>query len=128
MEKLSFITGQQHIGIPTRDIAKTVAFYEQFGFTTQWKEPETSTPTFLELGNLVIETYLEDEVADCNGGIDHIALNVTDVEKARDYVIGELGYSMLEDDITFLPFYDKGVRFFTILGPNHEKVEFNQRL
>ena len=42
------------------------------------KEPACS---FLQLGNLVIETY-EDPVALCDGAINHIALNCLDIEKA----------------------------------------------
>ena len=34
----------------------------------------------------------------------------------------------LQDEIHFLPFWDKGVRFFTIKGPNEEKIEFSQFL
>ena len=30
------------------------------------------------------------------------------------------------DTIHFLPFWDNGVQFFTIEGPNKEKVEFSQ--
>ena len=33
---------------------------------------------------------------------------------------------MLDSEINSLPFFEKGVRFFTILGPNAEKIEFNQ--
>lgn len=34
----------------------------------------------------------------------------------------------LQDEIHFLPFWDNGVRFFTIKGPNEEKIEFSQFL
>ena len=38
------------------------------------------------------------------------------------------GYELLDDAVRFLPFWARGVRFFTILGPNGEKVEFSQKL
>ena len=40
----------------------------------------------------------------------------------------QAGYTMLDKEVQFLPFWEKGVRFFTILGPNGEKVEFSQML
>ena len=36
--------------------------------------------------------------------------------------------STTKDTIHFLPFWDNGVRFFTIEGPNKEKIEFSQYL
>ena len=33
-----------------------------------------------------------------------------------------------KDTIHFLPFWENGVRFFTIEGPNKEKIEFSQYL
>ena len=32
------------------------------------------------------------------------------------------------DTVHFLPFWENGVKFFTIEGPNKEKVEFSQYL
>lgn len=32
MEMKDIATGLQHIGIPTNDIAETIAFYEKLGF------------------------------------------------------------------------------------------------
>ena len=62
-----------------------------------------------------------------SGAIDHIALDVVDIDTA--FEIAQAGkYNLLDDSIQFLPFWENGVKFFTILGPNGEKVEFNQRL
>ena len=38
------------------------------------------------------------------------------------------GYEIADTAINFLPFFENGVKFFTIIGPNREKVEFNQYL
>jgi len=117
-------TGIQHLGIPTTDIAATIAFYEGLGFETTWTNGEVA---FLQLGTLVVETYIADEVAMKNGAIDHVALNVKDIEAAwRD--AQACGYETEDKEINFLPFLENGVRFFTIIGPNREKVEFNQML
>lgn len=61
-----------------------------------------------------------------SGAIDHIALNVTDIDAVFSK-IKELGYEMLDDNIRFLPFWEYGVRFFTIIGPNKEKIEFCEK-
>ena len=75
----------------------------------------------------MIETYQNHQATMSHGSIDHIALDVTDIEAAYAE-IGKLGYTVLEDGIQSLPFWAKGVRFFTIEGPNKEKVEFSQML
>ena len=116
------VTGIQHLGLPTEDIKKTVDFYHGLGFETIWN---SETVYFLQLGTLVIETYKVDAAAKANGAIDHVALNVKDTEAAwRD--AQACGYETEDTEINFLPFFEKGVRFFTIIGPNREKVEFNQ--
>ena len=40
----------------------------------------------------------------------------------------ELGYEMLDDHIRFLPFWEYGIKFFTIAGPNREEIEFCEKL
>jgi len=117
-------TGIQHLGIPTKDYAATLAFYHSLGFETIWENGEVA---FMKLGTLVVETYVSEEVALKNGAIDHVALNVKDIEAAwRD--VQAAGYELADKEINFLPFLENGVRFFTIIGPNREKVEFNQML
>ena len=117
-------TGIQHLGIPTEELEKTVAFYQGLGFETTWTNGEVA---FLQLGSLVIETYKVEASAKLNGAIDHVALNVNDIEAAwRD--AQACGYETEDTAINFLPFFENGVKFFTIIGPNREKVEFNQAL
>ena len=118
------VTGIQHLGIPTRNIRATMDFYRNLGFETIWENGEVA---FMQLGTLVIETYLAEETAQRNGAIDHVALNVNDIEAAwRD--AQACGYETQDTEINFLPFFERGVKFFTIIGPNREKVEFNQFL
>ena len=40
----------------------------------------------------------------------------------------EQGYEIVSNGIEALPFWEKGVRFFLILGPNQERIEFNEIL
>lgn len=117
------VTGIQHLGIPTADLEKTIAFYHSLGFVTIYEQKDFVA--FLQLGTLVIETYAAEKPAMANGAIDHVALNVKDIEAAwRDAQV--CGYETADKEINFLPFFEKGVKFFTIIGPNREKVEFNQ--
>ena len=119
------VTGIQHLGIPTADLNKTIEFYQGLGFEVTWQNP--GEVAFLQNGTLVIETYAVDAPAMKNGAIDHVALNVKDIEAAwKD--AQACGYETEDTAINFLPFFEKGVKFFTIIGPNREKVEFNQLL
>lgn len=125
-----WITGLDHIGLPTDDLEKTLAFYENLGFTLlhQTQNPETGEKVaFLGLQGVVIETYQCPKAAMINGAVDHLALAVTDIQAVWEALEGK-GIQILDDRIQQMPFWEKGVRFFTILGPNHEKIEFLQKL
>ena len=119
-------TGIQHIGVPTNDIEKTIAFYTALGFEVAHRtENDGEQVAFLKLGDLVVETYQNFRAVGEAGAVDHIAINVTDVKKAREIADG-MGLEVIEEGK--LPFWENGVQYFTILGPNREKLEFNQYL
>ena len=130
MSFASILNGAQHIGLPTNDMDKTMAFYHGLGFTTAM---ETVNPAngervaFLKLNDLMIETYENHAAAETTGAIDHIALDTTDIEQAFA-LCRAAKLTLLDQEIQFLPFWQNGVRFFTVLGPNAEKIEFCQRL
>lgn len=127
MKWMENITGLQHIGIPTNHIEKTVEFYKKIGFSVALDtKNKDSRVVFLKLGDLVVETYQEPAAAMRDGAINHMALNVKDIDQAYQYVKG-LGVQVLEE-VTFLPFWEKGVKFFIIQGPNMERIEFAQYL
>lgn len=130
MNLQTYTTGIQHIGIPTNDIEKTIEFYKKLGFETALQtinEEAGEKVAFLKLKTLVIETYGNKQAKLTNGAIDHVAINVKDIEEVYHY-IEEKQMNTTNDEIHFLPFWEKGVRFFTIEGPNKEKVEFSQYL
>ncbi|MBR3019081.1 MAG: VOC family protein [Clostridia bacterium] len=119
-------TGLQHIGIPTNALDQTIDFYNSLGFETALRTANGDEQVaFLRLGNLVIETYQNFKAAGINGAVDHIAINVTDVDEARR-IADSMGLEVIEEGQ--LPFWENGVKYFTILGPNREKLEFNQYL
>ena len=130
MDLKTYTTGIQHIGIPTNDIEKTIAFYQKLGFEIALQtvnEEADEKVAFLELETLVIETYENKAAKMESGAIDHVAINVKDIEEVYRYIEAEK-MNTTKDTIHFLPFWDNGVRFFTIEGPNKEKVEFSQYL
>ena len=123
------VSGLQHVGIPTKDIDSTIRFYEGLGFKVahQARGNANARIVFLRLGNLTVETYEKPAAVGTAGAVDHIALDVTDVEKAYEAAKAG-GYKILQDGIQFMPLWENGVRFFIIFGPNEEKIEFNQKL
>ncbi len=125
MNWMENVKGLQHIGIPTNDIAKTVEFYKKLGFDAVLETVDGDTKVvFLKLKDLVIETYENNMVALRDGAIDHIALDVADIEEAYAYVT-RLEIKILKE-ITYLPFWDNGVKFFIAEGPNLERLEIAQ--
>lgn len=125
------VTGIQHIGLPTNDLKKTVEFYKSLGFEVIY---ETTLPTdyvvFLRLKTICIEAFQaigEPCAVGKSGAIDHISLDVDDIE-ATWQAVKQAGYTPLETEIDGLPYFEKGVRFFNITGPNAETIEFCQKL
>lgn len=131
MKKLGdFALGLQHVGLPTNDLKATIAFYESLGFETVYQvrnEAAGEDVAFLRLKNLTIEAYENGQAAMQSGAIDHIAIDVDDVEAAYR-LAQEQGYRIVSNGVEFLPFWQNGVKFFILLGPNQERVEFNQYL
>lgn len=122
-----YITGIQHVGIPAKDLDETIKFYESLGFTQAGLFHNGSNRcAFMKLGNLVIETWEGDPVVEQTGAINHISLNTTDV-KAAFSAAKVQGLHLLDQEIQSIPtFWNNGIQFFNILGPNQEKIEFCQ--
>ena len=124
------LNGIQHVGIPTNDIETTIEFYGKLGFEVALQtvnEEANEKVVFLKLNNLVIETYENKAAKMESGAIDHVAIDVKDIEKVYE-LINQADLNTTRDIIQFLPFWENGVRFFTIEGPNKEKIEFSQYL
>lgn len=125
-----FTAGVQHIGIPTNDMNATLDFYRRLGFDLAHEaflKEENCRVCFLKLDNLCIEAYENRQAVMKSGAVDHIALDATDIEAAFDFAKSG-GFKMLDNEIHFLPFWENGVKFFKIEGPNRENIEFCQKL
>lgn len=115
----------QHIGIPTNDMDKTVEFYKKIGFEVAHETKDGDVRVvFLKLKALVLETYENNAAALCNGAVDHIAFDVVDIEEAYKFITG-LQIKILTE-ITFLPFWEKSIKFFIAQDPNLERLEYAQ--
>lgn len=128
MDIKNFCTGIQHIGIPTNDIEETIRFYEQLGFSVALlTKNNDETVAFLQMHNLIIETYENKSATMQVGAIDHIALDVKNIDTLFE-VVKAKHFHLLDEQVHSLPFWEHGVKFFTILGPNKEKIEFCERI
>lgn len=136
-KKLS-ITKIQHVGIPTINLNKSQEFYESLGFTNVMSsnfehDGSQGKAVMMKSGEILMEIYqLPESELDMirqrkNGIIDHIAFDVEDIDQAFYYLKGN-GYMVIEDTPVYLPFWKNGCRYFTILGPDGERIEFNQIL
>lgn len=121
------LTGIAHLGIPTNDISKTIEFYKKLGFEVLYETVNGEEKVaFLNLKNLMIETYENHNAVLKTGSIDHIAIDTSDIDASYNEAKAQ-GLYILEE-IQFLPFWEHGVKFFKLKGPNEEVIEICQKL
>ncbi len=130
------VTGFQHLGLPVSDIEKSIEFYSSIGFKilSRFELQEdggTTYVTFIDINGFCIELYQPaagfDKVRGITGPIDHLALNVKDINTAFSDIMA-MGYAPMSEAPITLPLQADGVSYFVISGPDGEKVEFNQIL
>ena len=103
MEIKEFVLGLQHIGLPAKSIEETIRFYGELGFEVAW-QTENGKCAFLKLQNIVIETYeVGEHAAQCYGAIDHIAIDVSDVD--RVYAVSYTHLDVYKRQIWCIPFW-----------------------
>ena len=121
-----FTTDLQHSGMIAKDLDETIKFYtETLGFELAglYHNGENRC-AFLRYGHLTIETWEGDPAPLTTGAINHWAFDVPDIEAAWENA-KELGLEIKEDEIQSIPsFWDKGIRYFNVFGPNRETLEF----
>lgn len=118
------INGLQHVGIPTCRLEESRQFYDLLGFETVYETVNNGQKVcFLRKNGLTLELYETGENAASPGAIDHLALEVQEPEQVCS-ALADQGYEALEGGVRFLPFWKNGIRYFTVMGPNGEKIEF----
>ena len=126
MRMTDFATGLRHIGIPTRDMTESLIFYTELGFDvvhTAQDEETGSLVNLLKLGNLLLELREDENACAEEGAIDYFAIDVNDIDGAYDFVCSR-DLNTLNDEIhdSHVPGYE--VKYFTIQGPDKEKIRF----
>lgn len=128
----------QHIGLPITNLSASQAFYEKLGFAAVMRagfdhEGGRGQVAMMQRGDIVIELYQmpEPELSRVkqrpDGRIDHIAFDVDDIEATYALLKSE-GFHLVEAQPMFLNFWERGCRYFNMLGPDGERLEFCQIL
>jgi len=128
----------QHVGIPVSDIFVSEAFYSRFGFNKVMEsnfieDGESGTCIMLKNKNLILELYqlpekkLNEIRERKDGHIDHITFDVDDINMTFN-ALKNASFQVIEEQPVFLPFWSNGCKYFNILGPDGERLEFNQIL
>ena len=123
-----------HIGLAVTDVEASAAWYQEvLGFTVKgkFKNPDDADATWVYFltsadGSVTYEMYQSDLVTDAIGKIDHISYVSKDIEADYAYCTAQ-GYKVCTNGIEGIPyFWENGCRFFKILSPTKEQVEFCQ--
>jgi len=134
----NLINHLQHIGIPVTNVVASEAFYTQLGFEKVMQSPfqedgQTGTCVMMKNKRIIIELYqlpthkLQEIRNRKDGHIDHITFDVDDIDVAFA-ALKNASYQVIEPAPIFLPFWQNGCKYFNILGPDGERLEFNQIL
>jgi len=128
----------QHIGIPVTDIQVSEAFYQKLGFKKATNSAfdhrgSKGQMVMMQLKDIIIELYQlpENDLQEIrqrkDGHVDHVAFDVSDIDKTFAE-LQKASFHIIEEQPVFLPFWEKGCKYFNILGPDGERLEFNQIL
>ena len=121
-----------HLGMAVSDVEKAKDFYvDVLGgniIGTFRCDGNDFNVYFVKVGETVYEMYQEEVPEAAQGKIDHVAYVSDDIE--RDYAFCvNAGYKICTDGIEAIPtFWENGCRYFKILSPTGEQVEFSQTL
>lgn len=138
-EGLKGLQGWAHLAIKVSSLEKSLIFYKKLGFE-KVMDGYLDTPTgrlqigFVENHGFVLELIqvTRAELSELKkrgekpGRLDHIALDVLDV-KAAYFECKKEGFAIMDTSVNELPLFEHGVSYFTILGPDKEKIELNER-
>ena len=128
----------QHIGLPVTNLKASQAFYERLGFASVMNSGfdyrgGRGSVSMMKRGGMILELYqmpeaqLQEIRTRKDGHIDHIAFDVESIEEAFA-ALKNAAFSIVEPEPVFLPFWKNGCKFFNVLGPDGERLEFNQVL
>lgn len=122
-----------HIGVATTDVETDAQWYQdKLGYKVIGKFLGLSGNNvyFLQNGEIVYELF-QPKVGvpeAVRGKIDHIAFASENIEDDYHYCV-ENGYTITTNGIEQIPvLWERGVRFFKVMSPTGEQIEFCQIL
>ena len=127
----------EHLGIAVADLKKSNELFQRLLGNAPYKSETVASEgvetSFFQVGDTKIELLqasTEDSpiakfISKKSEGIHHIAFDVDDIELAFT-TIKENHFTILEKEPVFLNFWNKGCKYFNILGPDGERLEFNE--
>ena len=122
-----------HIGVMCVDSEKNAKWYmEELGYKLlgKFKSSHGDYYTwFVTNGNVTYEIYQKADMDPAiQGKVDHIALTSDDIEADFKYCT-EHGYTISTKGIEAIPSrWEHGCRYFKVVSPCGEQIEFNQNL
>ena len=120
-----------HIGLAVNDLDAAVKWYQEvLGFVLigAFETPDGVPARFLKSGELVYEVFRPHGGVAAPGKIDHFCFESQDIEADYAYCAAQ-GYRFEEEGIQSIPtFWERGIRYFKIMSPTGEAVEFCQIL
>jgi catechol 2,3-dioxygenase-like lactoylglutathione lyase family enzyme len=130
--------GLSHVGIATTDIRASIAFYSQLGFREVAdrghgaRRGRFASALLEQEGFRIRVAHRSGRASDAksersDGHIDHVALNLRDVDSAYAE-LNAAGFRPLEDSPVTLSMGQMSSRIFNIRGPSGEKIEMAQAL
>ncbi len=133
-DKKGKITGLAHIGVFVSDIERSIAYYSSMlDFKCYHRvdiEDKNGTVriAFIRNGSCVIElVQTPDAMQKTDGPVDHIALDVDDIDAAMANLKAK-GVQFETKEPIFLPTMFSGVKYAFFRGPDGEHLEINQLL
>lgn len=125
--------GLAHIGIPTSDLEKSIAFYQELGFRVivDKKELEGNNFIFMECNGVIIglpqsldKDMRKQAGTKGNGNIDHFALLVEDLDDTKRQ-LEEKGIPFAVEGISVTEAWKpRSCRCIMVYGPDQVKIEF----
>lgn len=116
---MGHITGLAHIGIYVNNMDESMDFYKRLGFTADREEDIGVKLAFLSAGTCLIE-LIEKPHERSAGVVDHIALEVDDIEAA----VADAGKKGITIDGAVRVSALGGIRNVFFYGPDGERLEF----
>jgi catechol 2,3-dioxygenase-like lactoylglutathione lyase family enzyme len=132
------INSIQHVGLPVTNLKTSQTFYERLGFASVMNSGfdhrgGRGSVSMMKRSGMILELYqmpeaqLQEIRTRKDGHIDHIAFAVDNIDETFA-ALKNAAFSIVEPEPVFLPFWKDGCKYFNVLGPDGERLEFNQIL